>query len=192
MQDFWNTPKFFFSCMFLNPNYFFRIWIVSKIDLTFHFSSKMFYWSQNVYKKFSRSLEQFFSHRRTEQFWKQNTSTPPEYIFCFFLSVSMILKILLLLIRITTLEYTCFLQARQANVHTSYYMCRTVATANTYFSHCFLFSEICFLLWRNRSGKLHKKFFWGMNPLPKGLFVNVYILFTGKGNINNMYIALAQ
>ena len=92
----------------------------------------MFYWSQNVYKKFSRSLEQFFSHRRTEQFWKQNTSTPPEYIFCFFLSVSMILKILLLLIRITTLEYTCFLQARQANVHTSYYMCRTVATANTF------------------------------------------------------------
>ena len=37
----------------------------------------MFYWSQNVYKKFSRSLEQIFSHRRTEQFWKQNTSTPP-------------------------------------------------------------------------------------------------------------------
>ena len=31
-----------------------------------------------------------------------------------------------------------------------------------------------------------------MNPLPTGLFVNVYILFTDKENINNIYIALVQ
>ena len=55
---------------------------VSKIDLTFHFSNELFQWSKKCCRFFTFSLEcqkffsitkTFFSHRRSEQFWKQNT-----------------------------------------------------------------------------------------------------------------------
>ena len=60
---------------------------VSKIIRTFHGLNKLFHWSQNFCKllafsfKFQKifSITRFFSHRRSEQFWKQNTR--PSWFF---------------------------------------------------------------------------------------------------------------
>ena len=75
-----------FSCMFLNPNIFFSIWILIvliyntwetsrnklkkhsftlKIVPTFHCLNKLFQWSQKVFS-ITRTI---FAHSRSEQFW---------------------------------------------------------------------------------------------------------------------------
>ena len=45
--------------------------IVHSSDLKLFF--KFFAFSFKLFKSFSQSWDQFFSHRRSEQFWKQNT-----------------------------------------------------------------------------------------------------------------------
>ena len=82
----------YFSCMFLNPNIFFPIWILiflsiryqkppgiswksilwPQIVLTFYCLIKLFQWSQNLWAfslKFQKFTRTIFSHSRSEQFW---------------------------------------------------------------------------------------------------------------------------
>ena len=58
--------------------------LLPKIVLTFHCLNKLFLWSQNFckfssfslkFQKFFSTTRTFFSQRRSEQFWQQNTIT---------------------------------------------------------------------------------------------------------------------
>ena len=55
----------------------FTVWINCSSDLKIFANSRP---SASNFKSFSRSLEHFFSYRRSEQFWKQNTKTQPRVL----------------------------------------------------------------------------------------------------------------